>query len=290
MTTATTYGTINVNGLNIAYREAGNPANPKLVLLHGFPASSHQYRDLISALSGQFHIIAPDYQGFGNSDRPDPTTYAYTFDAIADTIEEFLKLKGFDHYGLFVQDYGGPVGMRIVGRNPKALEWMIVQNSNAYEVGFTAAWDGFRYKLWKGRTPATEAPLAAFLEHDAIKYIYLAGAGSPELVSPDNWELDSAQMERSGSKKLNMDLFYDYRKNVPLYPEWQKLLREQQPKTIIFWGQGDIFFSPEGGEAYLADLPNAEMHRLTAGHFAVEDHLEEIATNISRFYTEKVAP
>ncbi len=287
--TATTYGTINVNGLNIAYREAGNAANPKLVLLHGFPASSHQYRDLIAKLAGQFHIIAPDYQGFGNSDRPDPTTYAYTFDGIADTIEEFLKLKGFDHYGLFVQDYGGPIGMRIVGRNPSALDWLIIQNSNAYEVGFTAAWDGFRNQLWKGRTPETEAPLAAFLEHDAIKYIYLAGAGKPELVSPDNWELDSAQMERPGSMKLNMDLFYDYRTNVPLYPEWQKFLRDRQPKTIIFWGQGDIFFTPEGGEAFLADLPNAEMHRLTAGHFAVEDHLDEVAANISRFYTEKVA-
>jgi pimeloyl-ACP methyl ester carboxylesterase len=287
--TPTTYGTLNVNGLNIAYREAGESTSPKLVLLHGFPASSHQYRDLIRELSGQFHVIAPDYQGFGNSDRPDPATYAYTFDAISETIEEFLKLKGFDHFGLFVQDYGGPVGMRIVGRNPKALDWLIVQNSNAYEVGFTAAWDGFRNQLWKGRTPETEKPLAAFLEHDAIKYIYLAGAGKPELVSPDNWELDSAQMEREFAKKINMDLFYDYRNNVPLYPEWQKLMRDHQPKTIIFWGQGDIFFSPEGGEAYLADLPNAEMHRLTAGHFAVEDHLDEIASGIRRFYTEKVA-
>jgi pimeloyl-ACP methyl ester carboxylesterase len=287
--TPTTYGTLNVNGLNIAYREAGTPSSPKLVLLHGFPASSHQYRNLIQALSGQFHVIAPDYQGFGNSDRPDPATYAYTFDAISETIEEFLKLKGFDHYGLFVQDYGGPVGMRIVGRNPKALEWLIVQNSNAYEVGFTAAWDGFRNHLWKARTPETEAPLAAFLEHDMIKHMYLAGAGKPEHVSPDNWEMDSAQMERPGSKKINMDLFYDYRTNVPLYPEWQKFLRDQQPKTILFWGQGDIFFTPEGGEAFLADLPEAEMHRLNAGHFAVEDHLDEIASGILRFYTEKVA-
>jgi pimeloyl-ACP methyl ester carboxylesterase len=285
-----TYGTLNVNGLNIAYREAGDPASPKLVLLHGFPASSHQYRDLIRALAGQFHIVAPDYQGFGNSDRPDPATYAYTFDAISETIEEFLKLKGFDHYGLFVQDYGGPVGMRIVGRKPQALDWLIVQNSNAYEVGFTAAWDGFRNQLWKGRTPETEKPLAAFLEHDTIRYMYIEGAGKPELVSPDNWELDSAQMERPFAKQLNMDLFYDYRNNVPLYPAWQKLLRERQPKTIIFWGQRDIFFSPEGGEAFLADLPNAEMHRLTAGHFAVEDHLEEIASGIIRFYAEKVAP
>jgi pimeloyl-ACP methyl ester carboxylesterase len=290
MTAAITYGSLNVKGLNIAYREAGNPANPRLVLLHGFPASSHQYRNLIRELADQFHIIAPDYQGFGNSDRPDPATYAYTFDALSETIEEFLKLKGFDHFGLFVQDYGGPVGMRIISRDPKALDWLIVQNSNAYEVGFTAAWDGFRNQLWKGRTPETEKPLAAFLEHDAIKYIYLEGAGSPELISPDNWEMDSAQMERPFAKKLNMDLFYDYRNNVPLYPEWQKLLRDLQPKTIIFWGQRDIFFTPEGGDAFLNDLPNAEMHRLTAGHFAVEDHLDEIAAGIRKFYADKVAP
>ncbi len=288
-TTAITYGSINVNGLNIAYREAGAPSSPKLVLLHGFPASSHQYRDLIRSLAGTFHVLAPDYQGFGNSDRPDPSTYAYTFDALADTAEAFLALKGFDHYGLFVQDYGGPVGFRIVARNPKVLDFLIVQNSNAYEVGFTAAWDGFRNALWLNRTPETEAPLAAFLEHDAIKYIYTAGAGQLDLVSPDNWELDSAQMERPFAKKLNMDLFYDYRHNVPLYFQWQKLLRDLQPKTIIFWGQGDIFFSPAGGEAYLADLPNAEMHRLNAGHFAVEDHLDFIASNIIRFYDQNVA-
>jgi pimeloyl-ACP methyl ester carboxylesterase len=287
---AIVYGTVNVNGLNIAYREAGDPTSPKLVLLHGFPASSHQYRDLIRSLAPRFHVIAPDYQGFGNSDRPDPATYAYTFDAIAETIEQFLQLKGFDRYGLFVQDYGGPVGFRIVARHPDALEWLIVQNSNAYEVGFTAAWDGFRNALWLDRNPDTEKPLAAFLEHDAIKHIDLAGAGRPELVSPDNWQLDSAQMERPFAKKLNMELFYNYRNNVPLYSQWQKFLRDRQPRTIIFWGQGDIFFSPEGGDAYLADLPDAEMHRLNAGHFAVEDHLDEIAGNILRFYDEKVSP
>ena len=138
------FGTVNIDGLNIAYREAGDPKNPKLVLLHGFPASSHQYRNLIRVLSARFHVIAPDYQGFGNSDMPDPATYAYTFDAISVTIEKFLAAKGFDHYGLYVQDYGGPVGFRIVGRSPKALDWLIVQNSNAYEVGFSPAWDGFR--------------------------------------------------------------------------------------------------------------------------------------------------
>jgi pimeloyl-ACP methyl ester carboxylesterase len=282
------YGSVAVDGVNIAYREAGDPANPKLVLLHGFPASSHQYRNLLPALADRFHVIAPDYPGFGNSDRPDPATWPYTFDRIAEVIERFLELKGFDCYGLFVQDYGGPVGFRIVGRRPEALEWLIIQNTNAYEVGFTSAWDGFRGALWKNRSPETERPLAAFLEHDAIKGIYLHGARRPELISPDNWASDDGFMRRPHAVRLNLDLFYDYRTNVPLYPQWQKFLRERQPKTIIFWGQNDVFFTPAGGEAYLQDLPEAEMHRLDAGHFAVEDHLEYIVSHMRTFYESAV--
>ncbi len=283
-----TFGTLNVGGLNIAYREAGDPGKPKLVLLHGFPASSHQYRNLIVALSGDFHVIAPDYQGFGNSDVPDPKTYRYTFDAIAETIEAFLAAKGFDRYGLFMQDYGGPVGFRIVTRRPEALEWLIVQNSNAYEEGFTAAWDGFRGALWKQRSPETEKPLAAFLTHDAIKGIYLHGSPRPELISPDNWESDYGFMQREHAVRINLDLFYDYRTNVPLYPAWQKFLRDRKPTTLIFWGQSDPFFTPAGGDAYLRDLPEAEMHRLDAGHFAVEDNLDFIATRMIDFYRQKV--
>ena len=205
------YKTIKVDGLNIAYREAGNPANPKLVLLHGFPASSHQYRDLIQSLSDQFHVIAPDYPGFGLSDVPDPATYNYSFEGISQIVEHFLQLKGFDHYGLFAQDYGGPVGFRIVGRNPKALDWLIIQNTNAYEVGFTPAWDGFRGALWKDRSAENEKPLAAFLTHDAIKGIYLYGAKNPELISPDNWESDYGFMQRPNAVRINLNLFYDYR-------------------------------------------------------------------------------
>ena len=288
-TTPVRYGSIPVDGLNVAYREAGDPASPKLVLLHGFPASSHQYRDLIRALADRFHLIAPDYPGFGLSDVPDPATFAYTFDRIAGVIERFLALKGFDRYGLFVQDYGGPVGFRLVERRPDALEWLVIQNSNAYEVGFTAAWDGLRNALWKHRSPETEEPLLGFLTRDTIKTIYLHGAKRPELVSPDAWESDVAFMQRPNAARLNLDLFYDYRTNVPLYPRWQAFLRERQPETIIFWGQDDIFFTREGGDAYLADLPAAEMHRLEAGHFAVEDHLDYIATNMRRFYAERVA-
>jgi len=286
---AVKYGSIKVDGLHIAYREAGNPHNPKIVLLHGFPAASHQYRDLIRSLSDTFHVIAPDYPGFGLSDMPDPAVYDYTFDGMSEIVEHFLTLKGFDHYGLYAQDYGGPVGFRIVGRNPKALDWLIIQNTNAYEVGFSPVWDGFRGALWKNRSAESEKPLEGFLTHDAIKGIYLFGAKNPELISPDNWESDFAFMQRPNAVRVNLNLFYDYRKNVELYPVWQEFLRKNQPKTIIFWGQTDIFFKPEGGEAYLKDLPNAEMHRLDAGHFAVEDHLGYISSNMHRFYAEKVA-
>jgi pimeloyl-ACP methyl ester carboxylesterase len=284
----TYYRSAKVDGLNIAYREAGDPRSPKLVLLHGFPASSHQYRNLIPALATRFHVIAPDYPGFGNSDMPDPAVFTYTFDKLSEITEGFLQDRGFDRYGLFVQDYGGPVGFRIVMRHPEALDWLVIQNTNAYEIGFTAAWDGFRGALWKNRSPETERPLAAFLERDAIKGIYLFGAKNPELISPDNWESDWGFMQRPNAKRVQLDLFYDYRTNVELYPKWQAFLRERQPKTIIFWGQEDIFFTREGGEAYLKDLPKAEMHRLAAGHFAVEDSLNEIADGMHAFYVDKV--
>ena len=259
-----------------------------MVLLHGFPSSSHQYRNLISTLAEHFHIIAPDYPGFGNSDMPSTKEFNYTFDRLSEVIEVFLKTIGFTHFGLFMQDYGGPVGFRIISRHPEWLEWLIIQNTNAYEVGFTPAWDGFRNALWKNRTAETEAPLAAFLQLEAIKQVYLHGHKNPENISPDNWNMDFRFMERPSARQVKMDLFYDYRTNVTLYPLWQKFLRERQPKTLIFWGQNDIFFTQEGGEAYLEDLPSTEIYRLDSGHFAVEDCLDEITNNINRFYLEKV--
>ncbi len=281
--------TIEVEGLNLFYREAGKPGNPKLVLLHGFPASSHQYRNLIPALADRFHVVAPDYPGFGNSDMPDPGEYHYTFDQTAEVVEAFLVRKEFAPAGIYMQDYGGPVGFRILARHPEWLEWLIIQNTNTYEVGFTAAWEGFRNALWKNRAPETEEPLRAFLELDAIKTVYLHGHKQPELISPDNWNMDFRFMERPSARQVQMDFFYDYRTNVVLYPQWQEFLRQQQPKTIIFWGQHDLFFSPAGGDAYLQDLPKAEMHRLDSGHFAVEDCLDYLAAHMHRFYDEKVA-
>ena len=287
--TPVTYSSIDIDGFKIAYREAGAPGKPKMVLLHGFPSSSHQYRDLIRSLSDRFHVIAPDYPGFGNSDTPDPAEYAYTFDNLAAVTEKFLIAKGFDRYGLYVQDYGGPVGFRIVGRHPEALEWLIVQNSNAYEVGFTAVWDGLRGALWKNRSPQTEKPLEGFLTRDTIKAIYMQGAKKPEAISPDNWDSDFFFMQRPHSVRMNLDLFYDYRTNVGLYPKWQAFMRDRQPKTLIFWGQDDIFFTAAGGEAFLTDLPKAEIHRLAAGHFAVEDHLDYISDHMHSFYDKMVA-
>jgi pimeloyl-ACP methyl ester carboxylesterase len=281
------FGGLAVDGLNIAYREAGDPVNPKLVLLHGFPSSSHQHRELIRALSDDFHLIAPDYPGFGLSDTPDPATFPYTFDRIAEIIGRFLSLKGFHRYGLFVHDYGGPVGFRLIDANPDALEWLIVQNSNAYEVGFTPAWQGLRAQ-WERRTAETDAPLSGLLARDTIKAIYLHGARHQELMSPDAWESDIAFLQRPNAERLHLDLFFDYRTNIPLYPKWQAFLRERQPETLILWGQGDMFFTPQGGEAYLADLPSAELHRLDTGHFAVEDHLDYVATRMRGFYAERV--
>jgi pimeloyl-ACP methyl ester carboxylesterase len=285
--TVTQHKVANVDGLSLFYREDGDPSKPKLVLLGGFPASSHQFRDLIPALADRFHVVSPDYPGFGNSDMPDPATFAYTFDRLSEVIERWLTQIGFTNFGLFMQDYGGPVGFRILTRHPDWAEWLILQNSNAYEVGFTPAWDGLRNALWKNRSSAAEAALLPFLSLDGIKLVYQHGHRDLSRISPDNWNMDFRFMERPNARRVQLDLFYDYRTNVALYPEWQAFLRDRRPPTLIFWGQNDIFFTPEGGESYRTDLPDAEVHRLDSGHFAVEDSLETIAGNIKRFYDEK---
>jgi pimeloyl-ACP methyl ester carboxylesterase len=281
--------TIDIGGVKVFYREGGRPGLPKLLLLHGFPASSHQYRNLIPALAGRFHVVAPDYPGFGNSDLPSPDGYPYTFDKAAEVVEAFLEKLGFTRFGMYVQDYGGPVGFRVVGRHPEWLEWLVIQNTNAYEVGFTAAWDELRSNYWKTRSPESEKAIVAFLTPETVKTIYTHGHPLPELVSPDNWNMDNHFLERPGAKQVQLDFFYDYRTNVELYPKWQEFLRERHPKTIIFWGQNDIFFTPQGGEAYLEALPDAEMHRLDSGHFAVEDCLDEISSKMVAFYETRVA-
>lgn len=286
----TTYHTVEVEGLTVFYREAGTPGMPKLLLLGGFPSSSHQFRNLLPALADTFHLVSFDYPGFGNTDMPDPAEWEYTFDHLADVVDAAMAKIGFTGpMGMYMQDYGGPIGNRLIERHPDWLAWQVIQNANTYEEGFTAAWDGIRHVLWANRNAETEAPLEAFLEHDTVRAIYLTGHPDPDRVSPDNWNMDLHFLARPGAHRVQLDLFYDYRRNAELYPVWQQRLRDTQPLTLIFWGQGDIFFTPEGGGAYLRDLPEARMVRLDSGHFAVEDCLEQITQDIKAFHSEFVA-
>jgi pimeloyl-ACP methyl ester carboxylesterase len=281
------YRTVQVEDLEIFYREAGKPGLPKLLLLHGFPSSSHQYRNLLARLEHRFHMVCIDYPGFGNSSMPDPSEWEYSFARITDVVEAALTAIGFTgEMGIYMQDYGGPIGNLLVDRHPEWLRWQVIQNANSYEEGFTSAWDGLRHALWTNRTPETEGPLEAFFELDTVRAIYTTGHPDVSQISPDNWNMDLFFLSRPGAHRVQLDLLYDYRKNAAMYETWQKALRERQPKTIIFWGQGDLFFTPAGGEAYLRDLPDAKLVRLDSGHFAVEDCLEEIASGIETFYTE----
>jgi pimeloyl-ACP methyl ester carboxylesterase len=285
----TTHHTVEVDGLNVFYRQAGDPANPKMLLLGGFPASSHQFRDLIPALAERFHVVSPDYPGFGNTDMPDPAEWDYTFDHLTAIVEGLLEeIRFTGPMGIYMQDYGGPIGNRIIARHPDWLEWQVIQNANTYEEGFTEVWDGIRHALWANRSPETEAPLEAFLQPETVRTIYTTGHRDPTKISPDNWNMDLFFLARPNAHRVQLDLFYDYRTNVELYPDWQAFLRDKRPLTLIFWGQGDIFFTPEGGEAYLRDLPEAELVRLDSGHFAVEDSLPQISDGIKRFYETKV--
>lgn len=286
----TTFNTVSVLGLTVFYREAGDPAAPRLLLLGGFPSSSHQFRNLIPALAEQFHVVSFDYPGFGNTEMPDPARWDYTFDHLAEVVEAAMEAVGFTGpMGMYMQDYGGPIGNRLIAKHPDWLSWQVIQNANSYEEGFTEVWDGLRHVLWANRNAETEAPLEAFLQPDTVKSIYTTGHRDPSKISPDNWNMDLHFLARPHAHRVQLDLFYDYRTNAALYPVWQDRLRATQPKTIIFWGQGDIFFTPEGGEAYLRDLPNARLIRLESGHFAVEDSLDEIVRGIRDFYAKEIA-
>ena len=286
----TTFHTVKVEGLDVFYREAGDPESPKLLLLGGFPSSSHQFRNLIPALADRFHVVSLDYPGFGSTTMPDPATWDYTFDHLASIVDGVLHEIGFaGPMGLFMQDYGGPIGNRLIAAHPEWLTWQVIQNANTYEEGFTEAWDGIRHALWVDRSPENEAALEAFLQPETVKAIYTTGHPDLSKISPDNWNTDSFFLTRPNAHRVQLDLFYDYRTNAALYDTWQATLREKQPLTLIFWGQGDIFFTPAGGEAYLRDLPDAELIRLDSGHFAVEDNLDVIAEAIVRFYETRVA-
>jgi pimeloyl-ACP methyl ester carboxylesterase len=273
---------VNVDGLNLFYREAGSPENPTLVLLHGYPSSSFMFRDLMGRLADRFHLLAPDFPGFGNTDTPPPAEFTYTFDHLAEVTGHFLEALGLEKYSLYVQDYGAPVGFRLAARHPERIQALVVQNGNAYEEGFSPAWAPFR-ALWANRTPETEAGIAAFFAPQFTQFFYTEGAREPQKLNPDAWNMDQFFIDRPVNQAANMELFYDYRNNPGHYAGWQAYFRQHQPPTLIVWGQGDPFFTVEGAKAYLRDLPKAEFHLLPTGHSALEEEGQAIADHIRRF-------
>jgi len=280
---ATTYKSVKVDKLNIFYREAGPADAPTILLLHGFPTSSHMFRNLIIKLSDKFHLIAPDYPGFGNSSMPSVKEFDYTFDNLAVVIEKFLKVIGVQKYSLYVMDYGAPVGYRIASKYPERVETLIVQNGNAYEEGLLDFWKPIK-KYWKDKTDENrEALRNALLTIDATKWQYTDGVRNVEAISPDNWIIDQSLMDRPGNKDIQLQLFYSYGSNPPLYPKWQAYFRDHQPPTLIVWGKNDAIFPAEGAHPYKRDLKNLEFHLLDTGHFALEEDCETIASLIHQF-------
>lgn len=283
----TDYRTIEVDGLEIFYREAGPKEAPTILLLHGFPSSSHYYRNLITALSGDYHLVAPDYPGFGNSDSPALDKFEYSFDNLSKVMEKFIRKIGLNKFSLFVQDYGGPVGFRIAARHPERIEALIIQNSNAYEEGIGKGFDPVR-ELWKDRNENTEKPLRGVLTHDTVKYLYVNGEPEPAKVSPDAWNMDLYYLNLPGRVDIQIELLYDYQNNLKGYPQLQEYFRNQQPPTLVVWGTNDIFFTNEGGTAYKRDLKNIEVRLLDGGHFTLESHADEMAGYIKQFLGQKI--
>lgn len=281
------YRNISVDGIKVFYREAGDPSLPKILLLHGFPSSSHMYRDLINDLSSDFHLIAPDYPAFGNSDTPDAKSYAYTFDNLSCTMERFIDAVGLKKFSVYIQDYGAPIGYRILLRRPELLQALIIQNANAYEEGLGPAIDDGK-RFWANRTKETEDAMRTILSPEGTRMQYVDGVEELSQLNPDAWIYDQLFLERPGNKEIQLDLLYDYQNNLKQYPAWQKFLREVQPPTLITWGKNDALFTEKGAIAYKGDLPNAELHLFNTGHFALEESHEEIAALIKCFLQKHV--
>ena len=286
--TRVTYHTTSVDGLKIFYREAGPKDATTLVLLHGFPSSSHMFRELIPRLSDKYHVVAPDYPGFGYSDSPAPEQYAYTFDHLADTIDHFLDQQGVKRYSIYVQDYGSPVGFRLATRHPERIQAIITQNGNAYDEGLSPFWAEYLYPYWKDPNSANEAKVHQLLSLDSTKLQYLQGFRTPENVSPDSYTFDQAGLDRPGNDRIQLALFYDYRKNPPLYASWHQYLRDRKPPVLAVWGRDDPIFLPAGAEAFLRDDPRTELHLLNTGHFALEEDGPEIAQLIREFLGKNI--
>ena len=276
------YKTIRLNELDIFYREAGPQNAPTLLLLHGFPTSSNMFRNLIPRLATTFHVVAPDYPGFGQSSMPSHKDFAYTFENLTDVVEQLVEKLGLTKYSLYVMDYGAPVGYRLALRRPDSVEALIVQNGNAYEEGLLEFWDPIK-KYWNDPTIENREALRFLVDPKSTRWQYENGVADRTLLDPTTWTLDQVGLDRPGNAEIQLDLFYDYRTNVPLYPEFQAFFRQYQPPTLIVWGKNDFIFPPEGAAPYTRDLRNLETHLLDTGHFALETHREEIASRIEEF-------
>jgi pimeloyl-ACP methyl ester carboxylesterase len=276
-----------VDGRKVFYREAGPKSAPAILLLHGFPTSSHMFRNLIPALAERHHVVAPDLPGFGFSEAPDRKQFSYTFKNLAETIDKFTQTIGLARYAIYVFDYGAPVGLRLALAHPERITAIISQNGNAYEEGLSDGWNPIQ-KYWKEPTPENRAALRAFLKPEATKWQYSHGVADETLLAPEAYELDSALLGRAGNDEIQLDLFLDYASNVALYPKFQEYFRTHRPPLLAVWGKNDPFFLPPGAEAFKRDNPEAEVHFFDTGHFALETHANDIAKAILDFLARQL--
>ena len=278
---------IKIDGLDIQYREAGSRENPTVLLLHGFPTSSHMFRDLMPALADRYHLIAPDYPGFGGSSMPSVDEFEYTFDKLAEVVDELTNRLNINEYSLYVMEYGAPVGYRLAEKYPKKVQALIIQNGNAYDEGLLEFWDPIK-AYWADRSEKNADALRGLFTLDATKWQYLTGVRDTSVISPETWEHVQPLLDRDGNQEIQLALFYDYGSNPPLYPKWQKYFRKFQPPTLIVWGKNDPIFPAEGAYPYKRDLKNIEFHILDTGHFALEEDGEKIADLMREFLDRKV--
>lgn len=283
----TLHKTVEINGVDIFYREAGQKDAPTILLLHGYPTSSHMFRNLIKDLSHNYHLLAPDYPGFGNSEQPPIADFEYTFDNMALIVEAFLEKLEIKEYSIYLMDYGAPIGFRIAAKYPERVQSLIVQNGNAYDEGLRDFWIPIK-KYWNDYTLENGKPLEAFHAPDGLKWQYTHGVQNTETISPDNWKIDLQHLTKVENNDIQLAMFYDYRTNVLLYPKWQEYFRKHQPPTLIVWGKNDYIFPSEGAFPYKKDLKNLEFHLLDTGHFALEEKGNEIAELIQKFLRKQI--
>jgi pimeloyl-ACP methyl ester carboxylesterase len=279
----TSVHTVEADGIQIFYRSAGNPEAPVLLLLHGFPASSFMFRNLIPRLADQYLLIAPDLPGFGFTEVPEKRKYRYSFEALAGTLDAFTEALGLKNYSIYIFDYGAPTGLRLALRHPERVTSIISQNGNAYEEGLGDAWGPIR-KYWSQPNPENRQVIRQnILNFEGTRWQYTYGVANPETVGPESYTLDAALLERPGNKDIQLDLFLDYASNVKLYPKFQEYFRHSKPPLLAIWGKNDPFFIPAGAEAFRKDIPNAQVQFLDTGHFAIETHVVEIAATMKDF-------